>query len=58
MDIDKLTPIYLGDIAEVRHVWVPLGEHGTRECVYLAERHGLPAKRLPCDGRSLDAAEH
>jgi hypothetical protein len=45
-----------GHVAEVRHVGVVVREHRRRERFDFAERHRLPAERVPCNGRGFDAA--
>jgi hypothetical protein len=44
----------LQEVAVKGHVWEAMREHGARERFDLREADGLPAKRLPCDGRGLN----
>ena len=45
----------LREVAMIRHLWVMVLEHRTREGFDLAEPRGRPPERLPRDGRGLDA---
>jgi hypothetical protein len=45
----------LAHVAEIRNVWVMVGQHGRRERLNLAEREGSPSEAVPCGRRRFDA---
>lgn len=52
--LGRLVNHYLIQVAHVRYTRPVMGKHGGRKGFDLGEEGGLPAQRMPGDGRGLD----